>query len=77
MIAEQRALSHGVGDEHPFDGFKLEKLGTHSFKYTAVSLMKDVSGSTALVGAVAIGSMIQPPFPGSSACGTGISEPSQ
>ena len=30
-----------------------EKLGTHSFKYTGVSLMKDVSSSTALVGAVA------------------------
>ena len=53
MIAEQRALSHGVGDEHPFDGFKLEKLGTHSFKYTGVSLyVKDVSSSTAWVGAV-------------------------
>ena len=53
MIREQRALSHSLGDEHPFDGFKLEKLGTHSFKYTGVSLMKDVSSSTALVGAVA------------------------
>ena len=53
VIREQRALSHSVGDEHPFDGFKLEKLGTHSFKYTGVSLMKDVSRSTALVGAVA------------------------
>ena len=49
MIAEQHALSHGVGDEHPFDGFKPEKLGTRSFKYTGV---KDVSRSTALVGAV-------------------------
>ena len=45
-------MSHGLGDEHPFDGFKLEKLGTRSFKYTGVSLMKDVSSSTALVGAV-------------------------
>ena len=52
MIREQCALSHGLGDEHPFDGFKLEKLGTRSFKYTGVSLMKDVSSSTALVGAV-------------------------
>ena len=53
VIGEQRALSHSLVDEHPFDGFKLEKLGTHSFKYTWVSLMKDVSSSTALVGAVA------------------------
>ena len=43
MITEQRALAHGVGDERPFDGFKLGKLGTRSFKYTGVSLMKDVS----------------------------------
>ena len=49
VIAEQHALSHGVGDEHPFDGFKPEKLGTRSFKYIGV---KDVSRSTALVGAV-------------------------
>ena len=25
---QPRALAHSLGDEHPFDGFKLEKLGT-------------------------------------------------
>ena len=50
MIREQRALSHSLGDEHPFDGFKLEKLGTHSFKYTGVSLMKDVSSLNSIGG---------------------------
>ena len=42
-----------MGPEHPSVGFRLDRLGTHSFKYTGVCIMKDVCSSTALVGAVA------------------------
>ena len=38
---------------HPFDDFPLDRLGTHSFKRSAVTLMKDTCTSTALVGAIA------------------------
>ena len=38
--------------EHAFDGFDFKRLGTHSFKRTAVSLLKDMCLSTSIVSAV-------------------------
>ena len=38
--------------EHVFDGFDFKRLGTHSFKRTAVSLLKDMCLSTSIVSAV-------------------------
>ena len=52
-LQRERSGSREKGDPHPFDGYPLDKLGTHSFKRTGVTLMKDVCASTALVGAIA------------------------
>ena len=41
-----------AGTEHAFDGFDFKRLGTHSFKRTAVSLLKDTCLSTSIVSAV-------------------------
>jgi hypothetical protein len=48
-------LEHERSDDnrHPFGGFPLERLGTHSFKRSAVTLMKDTCASTSLVAAIA------------------------
>lgn len=53
VLQRQRATSKRRGVSHPFDGFPLDRLGTHSFKRSSVSLMKDTCTSTALCGAIA------------------------
>ena len=53
ILQRERSVSREKGETHPFDGYPLDKLGTHSFKRTGVTLMKDVCASTALVGAIA------------------------
>ena len=53
LLHRERADHRRHGVDHPFDGFPLDRLGTHSFKRTAVVLMKDVALSTALVGSIA------------------------
>ena len=53
VLQRERATNKRRGASHPFDGFPLDRLGTHSFKRSAVSLMKDTCTSTALCGAIA------------------------
>ena len=51
LIAE-RAEDRRAGKPHPFDDCDLTKVGTHSFKKTGVTLLKDVCRSTAVVSAI-------------------------
>ena len=53
MLQKERAAKTRRGLSHPFGGFPLDRLGTHSLKRSAVSLMKDTCTSTALCGAIA------------------------
>ena len=53
VLQRERATNKRRGTSHPFDEFPLDRLGTHSFKRSAVSLMKDTCTSTALCGAIA------------------------
>ena len=53
MLEQDRSQKHQQGERHTFDDFPLDRLGTHSFKRSAVVLMKDTCTSTALVGAIA------------------------
>ena len=53
VLQEERAANVRRSLSHPFDGFPLDRLGTHSFKRSAVTLMKDACTSTALCGAIA------------------------
>ena len=52
-LDQDRRKRRRGGARRPFDGFPLDRLGTHSFKRSAVVLMKDTCSSTALVGAMA------------------------
>ena len=40
------------GEVHPFEGFPLDKLGTHSFKKAGVMALKDVCRSTTVIAAM-------------------------
>ena len=53
VLEQDRSQKHQQGERHTFDDFPLDRLGTHSFKRSAVVLMKDTCTSTALVGAIA------------------------
>ena len=53
VLQEERAANARRSRSHPFDGFPLDRLGTHSFKRRAVTLMKDACTSTALCGSIA------------------------
>ena len=53
VLEQDRSQKHQQGERHAFDDFPLDRLGTHSFKRSAVVLMKDTCTSTALVGAIA------------------------
>ena len=51
--AQSRTSARMLGNPHPFDDFDLSRLGTHSMKKTAVTLLKDAGVSTAIVSSVA------------------------
>ena len=53
VLERERSANNRRGKAHPFDGFPLDRLGTHSFKRSAVTLMKDTCASTSLVAAIA------------------------
>ncbi len=53
MLQQERQQHRSRGEAHVFDGFPLGHLGTHSFKRSSVTMMKDQCASTALVGAIA------------------------
>ena len=53
VLDRERSADTRRGKAHPFDGFPLDRLGTHSFKRSAVTLMKDICASTSLVAAIA------------------------
>ena len=53
VLERERSANNRRGKAHPFDGFPLDRLGTHSFKRSAVTLMKDACASTSLVAAIA------------------------
>ena len=53
VLERERSANNRRGTAHPFDGFPLDRLGTHSFKRSAVTLMKDICASTSLVAAIA------------------------
>ena len=50
---QSRTSARMLGNPHPFDEFDLSRLGTHSMKKTAVTLLKDAGVSTAIVSSVA------------------------
>ena len=52
VLQEERA-ANARRSRHPFDGFPPDRLGSHSFKRNAVTLMKDACTSTALRGSIA------------------------
>ena len=52
VLEQKRVVNHRRGEAHPFDGFPLGRLGTHSFKRSAVTLMKDTCASTSLVAVI-------------------------
>jgi len=51
-ILAERAEHRRSGKPHPFDECDLTRLGTHSFKKTGVSLLRDVCRSIAVVSAI-------------------------
>ena len=53
VLERERMANSRRLEAHPFDGFPLDRLGTHSFKRSAVTLMKDACASTSLVAAIA------------------------
>lgn len=53
VVSKERTEQRLLGNKHTFDDCDLAKLGTHSFKRTGVTLLKDVCRSTAVVAAVA------------------------
>ena len=53
VLERERMANNRRGEAHPFDGFPLDLLGTHSFTRSAVTLMKDACASTSLVAAIA------------------------
>eukprot|EP00972_Heterocapsa_arctica_P051966 7643830-Heterocapsa_arctica.AAC.1 len=52
ILTENRATARKNNEEHPFEDFDLNKLGTHSMKKTAVTLLKAAGQSTAIVTAI-------------------------
>ena len=51
-LAESKTSARLLGNPHPFGDFDLARLGTHSMKKTAVTLLKDAGVSTAIVSSV-------------------------
>ena len=49
ILAQERLAAHKNHEIHVFDDIDLSKLGTHSWKKTAVTLMKDQRISTSIV----------------------------
>lgn len=49
ILQQERAAAHRLQQTHEFDDVNLKKVGTHSWKKTAVTLMKDNRISTSLV----------------------------
>ena len=52
LLQAERESHHQRNMPHVWDGAALSKLGTHSMKRTAVVMLKDASGSTAVVSAI-------------------------
>ena len=53
IIHDERLQCRATNQAHPFDDFNLDQLGTHSFKRTAVTMLKDLSVSSAVIGTIA------------------------
>ena len=53
VLQEERAANARRSRSHPFDGLPLDRWGTHSFKRSAVTLIKNACTSTALCGSIA------------------------
>ena len=58
ILRVQRAFAKANNVEHPFDGYDLSRLGTHSFKKTAVTLFSEQKISWAIISAIS-GTSIQ------------------
>jgi hypothetical protein len=52
LVGERSECRYRGDRNHPFEEYDLTKLGTHSFKRSAVSLLKDFCASTAVVAAI-------------------------
>ena len=52
-LQRERAESKTAGRPHAFDGVDLVRVGTHTFKRTGVTLLKDAGNSTAVVAMIA------------------------
>ena len=52
LLEKERQAARAANTVHPMDGVDLEKLGTHTFKASGVTIMKDHGHSTKVVSAI-------------------------
>ena len=52
ILRAQRAAAKANNDDHPFNGYDLNRLGTHSFKKTSVTLFSEQKVSWAIISAI-------------------------
>jgi hypothetical protein len=52
LVGERAEYRYRGDRTHPFEEFDITKLGSHSFKRSAVTLLKEFCASTAVVAAV-------------------------